>query len=85
MFLEQYIERSNAMRKAFGLDLMDVPTNFEQSKPIFKKLAADLSPENLSRDGEASHEEVRSKRTLLNGAWAELEAICGKEVSEFDI
>lgn len=84
-YLEGYIEQSNRMRKVFGLPLLETPTNFEQATPIFQKLAVDLSPENLACDGEASPQEVSAKRKLYNGAWAELEAICGHDVSESDV
>lgn len=85
LYLENYLKQTNHMREVFGMDLLKTPTNFDEAKPIFQKLAVDLSPENLARDGEASRAEVTKRRNLLNGAWKELEAICDKEVSESDV
>lgn len=85
LYLENYIKKNNHLRKVFGLPLMEMPTNFEQAKPIFQKLAIDLSPENLARDGEASRKEVNDSLKLLKGAWAELEAICERTVSEHEV
>lgn len=83
--LKNYIDQMNQFRSALGLPLVNVPQNFEQATPIFQKLAGELSPENLHRDGEASPQEAASKRVMLNIVWSQLELICGREVSEADV
>lgn len=84
-YLKQYLNQKNRILDMFGGPLMEVPINFEEAKPIFQKLAFDLSPENLARDGEATQAEVMARRSLFKGAWEELEEICGKKVFESDV
>lgn len=83
--LENYIKNYNTLQEIFGFPRLETPSNFEEAKPLFRKLATDLSPENLHRDGEASRAEVDARRALIKGAWADLEAICERTVSESDV
>lgn len=85
LYLQDYIRRENHLRKVFGESLLETPTDFEEARPIFQKLAADLSPENLNRDGEASRQEADNRFRMLKGAWAELETICGRTVTEDEL
>lgn len=51
----------------------------------FLTLATDLSPENLSCDGELSEREVSKRRSHLMNRWRELEKEAGRKVSEDEI
>lgn len=53
-------------------------------KAAFVDLACQLSPENLTCDGELSTSEVNRRRARLNREWAELERRAGQKVSEAD-
>ena len=51
-------------------------------KREFLSLASQLSPENLSWDGERSAAETRKAGNRLNARWNELEAQIGRQVTE---
>ena len=71
--LEKYLERINAFQKYFKQPLFDAnKLTVEQANQLFYKLDADLSPENLTGDGELSRGEVKRKLVLFNGAKKEL-------------
>ncbi len=53
-------------------------------KQLFATLACQLSPENLSCDGEASHAEMRRRSTAINLQWRALEARAGRSVSTME-
>lgn len=44
---------------------------------LFLALDSELSPENLTCDGELSGRELRNKQAFLEGAWKDLESIAG--------
>ena len=48
-------------------------------------LACQLSPENLSCDGEASKTYVRKRLRELNAQWAAIEARLGRKVTEEEV
>lgn len=48
----------------------------------FERLRSDLSPENLSCDGEASHAHMQSSLREIRACWKELEAKLGRKVAE---
>jgi len=54
----------------------------EKIKAGFADLACQLSPENISCDGECSASEVRRRKASINRQWAELERRAGQKVSE---
>ena len=70
--IEQYVDSKNAWRKIFGekpLSLM-----FDAQK-IADMLDADLSPENLTCDGELRGAALQKKANQLRRAAAELKAL----------
>lgn len=82
MSLKTYIKNENGIRKIFNMPLLTVPTTEEECKKLFQRLASALSPENLCCDGELPRSEVAKKARILNKAWADLEKIMGRKVSE---
>lgn len=82
MSLAKFLDRTNTTRKIFRKPAIVRPTTPEQCKPLFLSLAAELSPENLTCDGELSHAQVASRRKVLMAAWGELERIFGRPVTE---
>lgn len=54
-------------------------------KNNFLDLANQLSPENLSCDGEASSSYVRSRYNALKTEWSRLEDIVGRKVTEGEL
>lgn len=59
------------------------PTNADECKDWFDTLRCELSPENISCDGECSGREVAARKARINRCWKELEAICGFSVSQY--
>lgn len=82
MSLAKYLNELNFTNRLFQKPDVKRPTNFEECKPIFMHLVGDLSPENLTCDGELSPARVNAKRKLYMAAWGELERIAGRTVSE---
>ena len=56
-----------------------LPTDEASCALWFEDLECQLSPENLTCDGELSPTQVRAKRTHIMRAWRELEKIQGKK------
>ena len=56
-----------------------VPTREQKSR--FVDLECDLSPENLSRDGQASEAEVERRRQNVLKTWKKLEDECRMKVT----
>jgi len=54
----------------------------EDIKREFQSLACQLSPENLSCDGELSNAQTNQRYRNLKLQWAELEKKVGREVTE---
>ena len=50
----------------------------------FLDLACDLSPENLTCDGELSNKQVQQRLNQINSSWEKLESEIGKKVTEQD-
>ena len=80
--LKQYVKDYNAWNTLFGSTPIDVPTTPDECKPLFSRLASDLSPENLTCDGELHPKMVEQKARMLWTVWAELESIFGRQVDE---
>ena len=57
----------------------------EDAKKNFVRLACNLSPENLSCDGELPMAQVRKRRASLNREWKSLEQTVGRFVSEDEV
>jgi len=75
-----FLERRVDFLKIFYKD-SKIPETKEECLSFFKKLVVELSPENLSADGERSHHEIRQRRSEIDCTWKELESIYGKEIS----
>ena len=72
--LEQYVAQKNTMAEIFGrpgVTLMKA----EHRQKIANMLDAELSPENLTCDGELSRSQVQQRYQFLTRAAAELKSI----------
>ena len=74
--LKAYIEQKNAYARIFKSKVINVNnlTN-EDAQEIFQKLSSDLSPENLSCDGELPRAQVNARFKFYSKAKQELEAL----------
>ena len=72
--LQKYCAEKNTMRIIFGQHLLD-PLNPRHQQDIANKLDADLSPENISCDGELSRAQVAKRYKLYSAAAKELRVI----------
>lgn len=72
--LKQYLDRVNAFNKIFGDREYDL-NNAVDRRRLAEKLDGDLSPENLTCDGELSRSEVNRRYTLYTRAQKQLEAL----------
>ena len=77
MSLKKYIEEQNFMNKLFKMPLLKMPTTSAECEPLFQKLECDMSPENLTCDGELSRNQVLAKSKKLQAAWKGLQKISG--------
>jgi len=62
--IETYVEQKNSWGKIFGSRPLSL-LNKADRQAIANSLDADLSPENLTCDGELSGAQVRTKQTYL--------------------
>jgi hypothetical protein len=72
--IEQYVEQKNSWGKMFGqkpLSLM----NARDRQRIAESIDSDLSPENLTCDGELSRSTVQARYRMLTRAAQELQSI----------
>jgi len=72
--LEQYVESRNAWAKIFGNKQLSL-LNAEDRQTIANSLDADLSPENLTCDGEVRGQALQNKFNFLSRCAAELVSI----------
>jgi hypothetical protein len=72
--LKQYLDRANTLGKLFGEKEYDLNSAADRRR-LAEKLDCDLSPENLSCDGELRGEALKRKYTLLTRALKQLEAL----------
>lgn len=72
--LEAYVERKNAFNKLFGNKMLSL-LNAHDRQYIADCLDADLSPENLTCDGELSGSQVLQRSRFLNRCARELLSI----------
>jgi len=72
--LEQYVERKNKMAALFGSKMVSL-LRAEDRQRIAASLDADLSPENLTCDGEVRGAELQAKARFLQRAAQELISI----------
>ena len=72
--LEHYVEQKNSWSKLFGKRPLSL-LNAQDRQTIANSIDADLSPENLSCDGERPASEVRARYNFLTRAASELKAL----------
>lgn len=72
--IEQYVEQQNRWIAVFGQKPLSLSNEQDRAK-IAQRLDADLSPENLTCDGELPRAEVQRRYNFLTKAARELKAI----------
>ena len=72
--IEQYVERKNAFAKLFGTPALSL-LKAEDRQKIADSIDAELSPENLTCDGELSRSQVQARYQFLTRAAQELASI----------
>lgn len=72
---------ANDVARAFGGGVTPTGLTVELKKK-FVDLCGQLSPENLSCDGELSRSQVDARRAQINRQWRDLETQAGRRVSE---
>ena len=72
--LEQYVEQKNSWGKLFGSKPLSLLNAADRQK-IADSLDADLSPENLTCDGELPRSQVQARYRMLSRAAQELQSI----------
>jgi hypothetical protein len=72
--LEQYVDQKNAWSAIFKGRKLSL-LNAQDRQAIANSIDADLSPENLTCDGELSGFQVRAKAKFLRRAAEELQSI----------
>jgi hypothetical protein len=74
--LALYIDQKNAWASIFGNPTFDINNLSERDcQNLYDSLDNDLSPENLTCDGEMSGANIRGRARLLNSAAKELVTI----------
>lgn len=72
--IEQYVERKNSFAKLFGTPALSL-LKAEDRQKIADSIDAELSPENLTCDGELSRSQVQARYNFLTRAAQELASI----------
>ena len=72
--IEQYVERKNSFAKLFGTKPLSL-LNAKDRQAIADSLDSDLSPENLTCDGEVRGAQLQAKYQFLTRAAQELQSI----------
>lgn len=72
--LEQYVEQKNAWGRMFGSQPLSL-LRAEDRQKIAESIDSDLSPENLTCDGELPRSQVQQRYRMLNRAAQELLSI----------
>lgn len=72
--IEAYVERKNAFSKLFGNKELSLLVAADRQR-IADSIDADLSPENLTCDGELSRSQVQARHRFLTRAAQELASI----------
>lgn len=72
--LEKYVEQKNAWGKLFGNQPLSL-LNAKDRQKIADSLDADLSPENLTCDGELPRSQVQARYRMLTRCAEELKSI----------
>ena len=72
--LEQYVEQKNSWGKLFGSKPLSL-LNAQDRQKIADSIDSDLSPENLTCDGELPRSQVQARYNMLTRAAQELQSI----------
>jgi hypothetical protein len=72
--IEQYVDRKNSFAKLFGTKPLSL-LNAKDRQRIAESLDSDLSPENLTCDGEVRGAQLQAKYRFLTRAAEELRSI----------
>lgn len=72
--IEQYVERKNSFAKLFGTKPLSLLCAEDRQK-IADSIDCELSPENLTCDGELSRSQVNARYQFLTRAAQELRSI----------
>jgi hypothetical protein len=72
--LEQYVEKKNSWGKLFGNKPLSLLSATDRQK-IADSIDSDLSPENLTCDGELPRSQVQARYKMLTRAAQELQSI----------
>jgi len=72
--IEQYVEKKNTWGKLFGNKPLSLLSATDRQK-IADSIDADLSPENLTCDGELPRSQVQARYKMLTRAAQELQSI----------
>jgi hypothetical protein len=72
--IEQYVEQKNSFAKLFGTKPLSL-MNAKDRQRIAESIDSDLSPENLTRDGELPRSQVQARYRMLTRAAQELLSI----------
>jgi hypothetical protein len=62
-----------------------MPETEDELMSALDTLSCELSPENLSCDGELSRSQVNAKLRKIRGEWKEIEQKLGRKVSEDEV
>lgn len=76
-----YMEKRLAYRRIFNKDAK-MPETEKELMDALGVLCGELSPENLSCDGELSRTAINAKLRDIRGEWREIENKLGRKVSE---
>ena len=79
-----YMEKRLAYRQIFD-KTAKMPETENELMDAFDHLSAELSPENLSCDGELSRTSINARLRAIRGEWKELERKLGRKVTEGEI
>ena len=75
-YLTKFVNEKNLWSNMFDWELMDLSKlDNTLAQKLFDMLEGELSPENLSCDGELPYAHVKAKARLLNAAVKELEEL----------
>ena len=72
--ISEYVAQKNAWGKRFGRKPLDI-NNAQDRQQIADSIDSELSPENLTCDGELSRSQVQQRRTRLTQAAKQLQKL----------
>jgi hypothetical protein len=73
--LATYVEKKNGLRRIFGNQPPLDVEKAEDRKHLADCIESELSPENLTCDGELSRTQINKKLRMLTNVQSELEAL----------